>query len=331
MASELVLRPSIAVLLWAVLGLGAALYAIRQGLGTPAYFGLLIAFLVLLAGEIWLASPAILQSLQAALGTQTGVLVAFVPLAAYFAYGLGTRTFTWWRAGIAAVYAVGPAVLVASSSGKPRAGKVGAWQDYAAMLIIALSIKLGWLRLIFPIPGFRLVYLMTVLMGVNAALAAFLFVRRLDSIGYAAGWRPGWSRVYIVSLALIAAMDIPLGIKLRFISFEPQHVGWQIIVVNALAIFLFTSVPEELLFRGLLQNALGKTMANETAGWITASIIFGFSHIANGRFPNWKYVLLATIAGFFYGYAWRRSRSLFPGALVHATVDSLWFALFRTL
>jgi uncharacterized protein len=316
-----------------VLSLGAALYAIRQGLGTPQYFGLLITFVVLLAGEICLASPAILRSLQAALGPQTGVLVALVPLAAYFAYALGTRTFTWWRAGIAAVYAVGPAALVASAAGHKsrRGGKLGAWQDYGAILIIALPIKLGWLRVLFVFPDFRLVYLLTVLMGVNAALAAFLFVRRAEGIGYAAGWSPGWGWTYLVPLALIAAIDIPLAVKLRFITFGPRHVGWQIIAVNALAIFLFTAVPEELLFRGLLQNALGKTLANETAGWIAASVIFGFSHIANGHFPNWKYVLLATIAGFFYGCAWRRSRSLFPAALVHASVDGLWFALFRTL
>jgi membrane protease YdiL (CAAX protease family) len=333
MASERMLRPSVAVLLWAVLNLGAALYAIRQGFGTPAYFGLLVAFLVLLAGEICLASPAILKSLQAPLGAQTGILVAIVPLAAYFAYALGSWTFTWWRAGIAAAYALGPSVLVASAAGhkSARGGKLGAWQDYAAMLVIALPIKLGWLRVLFPVPDFRLVYLLTVLMGVNAALAAFLFVRRAEGIGYAAGWGPGWSANYVVPLALIAAIDIPLGIGLRFISFGPRQTGWQVIALNALEIFLFTAVPEELLFRGLLQNALGKTLGNETVGWIAASIIFGFSHIANGRFPNWKYVLLATIAGFFYGYAWRRSRSLFPGALVHASVDGLWYALFRTL
>ena len=101
--------------------------------------------------------------------------------------------------------------------------------------------------------------------------------------------------------------------------------------LDVIGIFFFTAVPEELLFRGVLQNVLGKALSRDGAGWIVASIIFGLSHIANGRFPNWKYVLLATIAGFFYGYAWRKSRSIFPGALVHTAVDGLWFLLFRTL
>jgi uncharacterized protein len=327
MASDHMLRPSVAVLLWSGLSLCAALYGIRHGLGTPAYFALLMAFLMLLAGEIWLAAPVILQSMQRAIGPQMGTLVALGPLAAYFVYALGTGTFTWWRGGIAAAYALAPTVLAASASG----GKPGSWQDYAAIVAIALPIKLGWLRVLFPFPDSRLVYVLTVLMGVNAALAAFLFVRRIEGIGYVAGWSRGWGRAYVIPVALITAIDIPLGIKLRFISFGPRHSDWRLMALNVGAIFFFTAAPEELLFRGLLQNALGKTLASERAGWIVASIIFGFSHIGNGHFPNWKYVLLATIAGFFYGYAWRKSRSLFPGALVHATVDGLWYLLFRTL
>lgn len=321
------LRPSMAALLWSGLGLCAALYGIQHGLGTPAYLALLLAFLMLLAGEIWLAAPVILQSMQRAIGPRMGALVALGPLAAYFVYALGTGTFTWCRGGIAAVYALAPTVLAASASGRAP----GWWQDYAAMLVITLPIKLGWLRALFPFPDYRLVYALTVLMGVNAALAAFLFVRRIEGIGYVAGWGRGWGRAYAVPLALIAAIDIPLGIKLRFISFGPRHNDWRLMGLNVVAILLFTAVPEELLFRGLLQNVLGKTLASERAGWIVASMVFGFSHIGNGRFPNWKYVLLATIAGFFYGYAWRKSRSLFPGALVHATVDGLWHLLFRTL
>jgi membrane protease YdiL (CAAX protease family) len=321
------LRPTLAVLLWCGLSLVAALYGIRAGLGTRAYFALLIAFMMLMAGEIWLAVPAICKTLERMIVAQTGALLALWPLGAYFVYAIGTGSFAWWRAGIAAAFAFAPVALVASASGH----KPGAWQDYAAMLVVALPIKLGWLRALFPFPGGRLVYVLTVLMAVNTALVAFLFVRRLDGIGYSAGWARGWSWAFGISVAAIAAIDIPLGIALRFIRFEPRHGDWRFMALDVVGIFLFTAVPEELLFRGVLQNVLGKALSRDGAGWIVASIIFGLSHIANGRFPNWKYVLLATIAGFFYGYAWRKSRSIFPGALVHTAVDGLWFLLFRTL
>jgi membrane protease YdiL (CAAX protease family) len=48
-------------------------------------------------------------------------------------------------------------------------------------------------------------------------------------------------------------------------------------------------------------------------------------------FPNWRYVILATIAGLFYGWTWRKTGSIFASAIVHALVDALWHFLFRTL
>ena len=37
------------------------------------------------------------------------------------------------------------------------------------------------------------------------------------------------------------------------------------------------------------------------------AVLFGLSHFNKGAAFNWKYVLLATIAGIFYGRAWRAS------------------------
>jgi len=81
----------------------------------------------------------------------------------------------------------------------------------------------------------------------------------------------------------------------------------------------------------LLQNFLSKASKSDLAGWWTASVLFGFSHITNLGFPNWRYVILATIAGLFYGWTWRRTGSIFASALVHAGVDAVWHFLFRTV
>jgi len=86
---------------------------------------------------------------------------ALWPFAAYLIYALGTGIFAWWRTGMAAAYVLAPIVLVASAS------KLGAWQGYAAMLIVALPTKLGWLRAAFPFPESRPIYALTVLMGIN--------------------------------------------------------------------------------------------------------------------------------------------------------------------
>jgi membrane protease YdiL (CAAX protease family) len=96
-----------------------------------------------------------------------------------------------------------------------------------------------------------------------------------------------------------------------------------------MGIFLFTAWPEEFLFRGLLQNMLSELLGNSWAGLILASILFGFSHILHAPYPNWKYVMLATIAGLFYGRVWMKTASLLPSTMVHAVVDILWHVLFR--
>jgi len=117
---------------------------------------------------------------------------------------------------------------------------------------------------------------------------------------------------------------------MRFIAFAPQWNRWSSLFFTSVAILFFTAWPEELLFRGLLQNFLARASKSDVAGWWTASVLFGLSHITNMGFPNWRYVILATIAGIFYGWTWRKTGSIFASALVHAAVDAVWHFLFRT-
>ena len=66
------------------------------------------------------------------------------------------------------------------------------------------------------------------------------------------------------------------------------------------------------------------------AALVATACVFGLSHF-NKRttFFNWRYVLLAAIAGIFYGRAWRGDRRVGASAITHATVDTVWGALLR--
>jgi membrane protease YdiL (CAAX protease family) len=88
--------------------------------------------------------------------------------------------------------------------------------------------------------------------------------------------------------------------------------------------FFFIAVPEELFFRGWLQNLLERRMGRYPALLLTA-VLFGLSHF-NKRtaFFNWRYVLLAAVAGIFYGRAWRQQRRVGASAITHASVDMIW-------
>jgi membrane protease YdiL (CAAX protease family) len=61
---------------------------------------------------------------------------------------------------------------------------------------------------------------------------------------------------------------------------------------------------------------------------LVASCVFGLFHIRHAPFPNWRYVVLASVAGWFYGSAYRRSGTIFGSALVHAMVDTVWRTFF---
>jgi membrane protease YdiL (CAAX protease family) len=172
---------------------------------------------------------------------------------------------------------------------------------------------------------------MTVLLCVNVALAAFVLLRRVNGIGYAIGWGRHWGFFILASFLVFAGIAVPLGTRIHFIEFAPQWSELRSLPLTALGILFFTAWPEEFLFRGLLQNTLSRACKSDLAGWWTASILFGFSHITNLGFPNWRYVLLASLAGFFYGWTWRKTGSIFASALVHAAVDTTWHLLFRTV
>jgi uncharacterized protein len=89
-------------------------------------------------------------------------------------------------------------------------------------------------------------------------------------------------------------------------------------------IFIFVAVPEELFFRAWVQNLLERRLGRGTALVITA-VLFGLSHF-NKRSAHfsWRYVVLASVAGIFYGRAWRKQRRVPASAITHACVDAIW-------
>jgi hypothetical protein len=242
-------------------------------------------------------------------------------------YAMGTGTISLLRAGEMATFLFLPLAILASAGG----AAAGSWQDFLVIAVVWVAVKFGPSRTIWPFPGGKLSYILTVLVAVNLAVAGFLLVRRLKGVGYSIGWGGGWTLAILASLGAFGAIAIPLGMKMKFLAFQVQWQHWKTEPALALGILFFTAWPEELLFRGLLQNCLTRAMNSDLAGWIAASVLFGFSHITNGGFPNWRYVALASIAGFFYGWTWRRTNSIFASALVHASVDVLWHFLFRTV
>lgn len=61
---------------------------------------------------------------------------------------------------------------------------------------------------------------------------------------------------------------------------------------------------------------------------LAASLIFGAAHLDNATqgypVPNLAYMLMATLAGIAYGWAWRKSGKITTAAITHTLVNWLW-------
>jgi membrane protease YdiL (CAAX protease family) len=199
----------------------------------------------------------------------------------------------------------------------------GDWRDYFILLVVGLAVDLRWFEAAWP-SGLRA---LNELFLVDAGLYGFLAIRQLSGTGYNfclrwSDWKTG-----LRELLFFAPPVVVLGIVLGFIHPHRNLPGIGSALLRWIAIFFFTAVPEELFFRAWVQNLLERR-AGRRAALVIASVVFGLSHfnkrLRPGAHFNWQYVLLATIAGIFYGRAWRENRRVAASTITHTSVDWLW-------
>jgi membrane protease YdiL (CAAX protease family) len=145
-------------------------------------------------------------------------------------------------------------------------------------------------------------------------------------------------RSVVVAYIVLFAVIVPLGMTVDFVAPGVNHrlIGNPgALLFLFLAIFFVVAVPEELLFRGWIQNLL-LTRLKFLPGLLLAAVIFGLSHLDNKvvtsthtfNIPNWLYAFFATFAGIAYGYVYQKQKSLFASTLLHALVDFTWVVAF---
>jgi len=199
----------------------------------------------------------------------------------------------------------------------------GNWRDALILLVLGVSVDLRWFDSAWPAGQRGLGNLLLV----DAGLYALLAIRRLTGTGFnfhlrGSDWKTGLRELLFFAPAVLA-----LGLALGFIH---PHKNFPPVGKAALmwgGIFVFVAVPEELFFRAWVQNFLERRTGRRWA-LVIASVLFGLSHF-NKRNPagqhfNWRYVLIATIAGIFYGRAWRENRRVPASTITHTFVDWLW-------
>lgn len=242
-------------------------------------------------------------------------------------YVLVTAPLGWFHWSWFLLYALLPpavaALLQIASHRDPQ--QRGHWIDFTVLLSLGLAVDLRWFEGAWPHPlaAFNKVILL------DAGLYGFLSIRRLTGAGYDLRLRRDDWKIGLREWTFYTPIAIALGFALGFLHWSPRMDRVWLTPLLWLFTFLLIAIPEEIYFRGWMQNLLERRLGRQNALLIT-SVLFGLSHF-NKRtaFFNWRYVLLAAIAGIFYGRAWRAQRRVGASAITHATVDTLWGLLLR--
>jgi membrane protease YdiL (CAAX protease family) len=247
------------------------------------------------------------------------LLIPAVCCLPYAVVALHQHTFRWqWMVLYIFLPILVAALLMQASLADPE--QRGNWRDALILLTLGLAVDLRWFDSAWP-DGLRGLGNLLLL---DAGLYGFLGIRHLSGTGF--DFHFSWSdwKIGLRELAFFAPVVIAAGLGLGFIHPHANGPTLTKAVLRWVGIFIFIAVLEELFFRAWVQNLLERHLGRNAA-LVVASILFGLSHF-NKRSAhfNWRYVLLATIAGIFYGRAWRSERRVAASAISHTCVDWLW-------
>lgn len=170
--------------------------------------------------------------------------------------------------------------------------------------------------------------------GVILLLFLMCGYRGLDGVGFEFKISRIDIPLILRNFGLFIIVALPFGFTTGFISFFPKPIDPIHIIANFVGILLVVAVPEELLFRGIIQNLLQRTLNKPKVALVLAAFIFSLAHynnsgVAHGPAPDYRYLILAFIAGIFYGHAYQKSQNLYPAILVHTLIDVVWLSFFK--
>ena len=196
--------------------------------------------------------------------------------------------------------------------------------DFLTILLIWLPLEFAAGGSLVPRPAQGFLHSVAYGIAILLGLVLFLGFRRLPGLKYnlPKGSRDFW--LPLAGFAMVAPVLIVLGIAIGFIP--PPHLPVQSGGRMAAAvgiIFAGTAIPEEILFRSLIQNLLMQRFGRTWQTLLLSSIIFGCAHLDNGPqpLPNWRYMIVATVAGWAYGKVFERGSTVLSSAALHTMVD----------
>lgn len=219
------------------------------------------------------------------------------------------------------------------------------WADWLIVVVVALPlIYKDWLQLA-RIPAEKGVNPREIC-SITIFLWSMLIVRQLPGLDFRL-WLPRSEIKFGVKMLGVAMLILlPPGVLFHFLTWNPFQLQvslyhttsfWVTAGVHLLlpvGMYLAVAIPEELVFRGTLQNLLAQSTKRPWLALVIVSLIFGALHLpsdVSGRsvFYSYGYGLMSCVAGGIYGWTYMKRGSILAACVVHALVDTMWLTLFN--
>jgi uncharacterized protein len=171
----------------------------------------------------------------------------------YLLVACGAGVFRW---GWFALYALVPVAiaLLLGQAARVDANQRGNWRDLLVLAVLGLAVDLRWFEGAWPahLAVFNKILLL------DAGIYGFVLIRQLGGTGF--DLRLHWKDLGIGlrETGFYTPLALALGLSFGFLHLHRAFPGNGPIAGAWVFTFLFIAVPEELFFRGWLQNLLKK-------------------------------------------------------------------------
>jgi membrane protease YdiL (CAAX protease family) len=133
------------------------------------------------------------------------------------------------------------------------------------------------------------------------------------------------STLFATRFAITAAVVMVLTLAVGYVHVDPKLPSWW--PGWSWSMVFLTALPEEALFRAVVQSAVAERLGPMRSAWIpiaAAGLLFGVAHGGGGAI----YMLLASAAGIGYGWTYASTGSIAASILAHAGLNTIHFLFF---
>jgi uncharacterized protein len=308
---------------WIVLGAAGVVYARLKGIPMWAAGPLLAAFL---AEFPFYLVPAFLRLRERIDGRQLAPYLFVSAVLPYLIACCGASEFQW--AGLARVAALALALALWFVV-LPRL-----WVFDVGFLALVAAVLLGhYAEAVYrsQYPGLQqqLAVLNHVVL-IQMTVIVLMTVRRVPETGY--GFLPTvreW-RIGALHYLYFIAAGLPLAIALHAVRLRAHAAPVWSVAGTFLGFLWVIALSEEFLFRGVLQGWLEGWLRGRGAALLASALAFGLVHLwfTSFPFPNWRWMLIATVLGWCCGHARNQAGGIRAGVVTHALAVATWRAFF---